>query len=372
MAYKGPDISAWQGNIDIKTLAKQVDFFIFRCYAGSSKDSKVDRNVKLAIEANKPYGLYIYSYALNVAQAKEEAERVVKLAKTYSVKPAFLCIDMEDADGYKKSCGMPSNSVLVNICKKECEVFESAGYKGLVYANSNWFNTKLKGLSGYEKWVAHWPVNSDGSQKGNSTSSSGENANNCAIWQFTSQGKLNGYSGRLDMNYAYKDFVVKKETNKTETTTDNKKENSTTYTTYKVVRGDCLSTIATKYGVNWKDIAKLNNISSPYIIYTGQKLKIPTSKSTTSKARYKVGTNYTTQVILKVRSGAGTNYSQKKYNQLTTNAKANAYNSGVNAGCLKKGTVVTCQEIKTVGNDIWIRIPSGWIAGYYNRQVYVK
>ena len=39
MAYKGPDISAWQGNIDIKALASQVDFFIFRGYAGSSKDS---------------------------------------------------------------------------------------------------------------------------------------------------------------------------------------------------------------------------------------------------------------------------------------------------------------------------------------------
>ena len=83
MAYKGVDISAWQGNIDITKLSSQVDFFIFRCYAGSSKDSKVDRNVKLVIQNNKPYGLYIYSYALNVAQAKEEAERVVKLANTY-------------------------------------------------------------------------------------------------------------------------------------------------------------------------------------------------------------------------------------------------------------------------------------------------
>lgn len=94
--------------------------------------------------------------------------------------------------------------------------------------------------------------------------------------------------------------------------------------------------------------------------------------SSTSKVSYKVGNNYTTQVILKVRTGAGTNYSQKTYNQLTANGKQNAYGSGVNVGCLKKGTVVTCQEIKNVGNDIWIRIPSGWIAGYYSGQVYVK
>ena len=118
MAYKGPDISAWQGDIDIKALASQVDFFIFRAYAGRSKDSKVDRNVKLAIESGKPYGLYIYSYALNTAQAKEEAQRMIALANSYSVKPAFLCIDMEDADGYKRKYGMPSNQTLKDICRR--------------------------------------------------------------------------------------------------------------------------------------------------------------------------------------------------------------------------------------------------------------
>ncbi len=87
---------------------------------------------------------------------------------------------------------------------------------------------------------------------------------------------------------------------------------------------------------------------------------------------YKVGTTYTTQVILKVREGAGTNYNQIPYEKLTTNAKANAYSSGANKGCLKEGTKVTCQDIKNVGNDIWIKIPSGWVAAKYNNKVYVK
>ena len=87
---------------------------------------------------------------------------------------------------------------------------------------------------------------------------------------------------------------------------------------------------------------------------------------------YKVGETYTTQVILKVRSGAGTNYAQVPYSKLTPNAKEHAYSSGANAGCLKEGTRVTCQEVKYVGNDIWIRIPSGWIAGHYNGKIYVK
>ena len=54
----------------------------------------------------------------------------------------------------------------------------------------------------------HWPV-SGGKQTGNNTSPDGENADNCGIWQFTSEGTLDGYNGRLDMNYGYKDFIVK-------------------------------------------------------------------------------------------------------------------------------------------------------------------
>lgn len=208
MAYKGPDISAWQGDIDIKTLANQVDFFIFRSHAGISKDKKVDRNVELAIESGKPYGLYIYSYALNTERAKQEAQNVIALANSYPVKPNFLVIDMEDADGYKRRNGMPSNQTLRDICTVECRTFEEAGYYAMVYASSSWFKNQLAGLTAFDKWVAHWPV-SGGKQKGNATSPGGENANNCGIWQFTSEGTLNGYNGRLDMNYGYKDFIVK-------------------------------------------------------------------------------------------------------------------------------------------------------------------
>lgn len=330
MAYKGPDISAWQGNIDIKTLASQVDFFIFRCYAGSSKDSKVDRNVNLCIEAKKPYGLYIYSYALNTAQAKEEAQRVVNLANSYSIKPNFLVIDMEDADGYKRKYGMPSNQTLRDICTEECEIFENAGYYAMVYASSSWFKNQLAGLTAYDKWVAHWPT-SGGKQKGNNVDPSGENANNCGIWQFTSEGTLNGYNGRLDMNYGYKDFIVKGfeggntpaptpkptptksneeiaeevkaglwgngEDRKNRLTAAgydynaiqdivnasyNKPQDTITY--YTVKRGDTLSGIGSKYGVAWKDIAALNNIPGPnYVIYTGQTLKIPVKGGSTPK-----------------------------------------------------------------------------------------
>lgn len=273
MAYKGPDISAWQGNIDIKAIASQVDFFIFRGFAGRTKDSKVDRDVNLAIECGKPYGLYIYSYALNTAQAREEAQRLITLGNSYSVKPAFLCIDMEDADGYKRRNGMPSNQTLKDICTVEGEAFEQAGYYAMVYASSSWFNNQLAGLTRFDKWVAHWPT-SGGKQKGMATSPDGENASRCGIWQFTSDGHLNGYNGRLDMNYAYKDFVLGKQSNSAPVVNPEPPVIQTS-NSYTVQSGDCLSKIGSKLGVNWKDIASLNGITSPYVIYVGQSLIIP-------------------------------------------------------------------------------------------------
>lgn len=278
MAYKGPDISAWQGDIDIAALSSQVDFFIFRCYAGMKKDSKVDRNVNLAIQNGKPYGLYIYSYALNEAQATEEAQRVINLANSYSIKPAFLCIDMEDADNYKARNGMPSNETLRNICARECNMFEQAGYYANIYANTSWWRNQLAGFDRYDKWVAHWPTRG-GEQLGNATSPDGENANNCGIWQFTSAGKLNGYNGNLDMNYAYKDFVLNKNGNSNPTPVAPAPSIPTEVSTYTVKSSDCLSKIGANLGVNWRDIANLNGIVSPYTIYVGQKLIIPGGSS---------------------------------------------------------------------------------------------
>lgn len=44
---------------------------------------------------------------------------------------------------------------------------------------------------------------------------------------------------------------------------------------YTVVKGDTLSAIGKRFGVKWRDIASLNNIKNPDLIYPGQVFKIP-------------------------------------------------------------------------------------------------
>ena len=237
MAKIGPDISSWQGDINIRELANHCDFFIFRSHAGMSEDSKAARNVDLAIDSGKPYGLYIYSYALTRERAKQEAANVIAFANSRRVKPKFLVIDMEDADGYKARNGMPSNDTLRGICTEECVAFENAGYYAMIYASSSWFKNKLDGLNRFDKWVAHWPT-SGGKQKGMNTDPSGENANDCGIWQFASEGHLPGYNGNLDMNYLYKDVILGGDTPTPQPTPVPTVEGSTLELAAAVMRGE--------------------------------------------------------------------------------------------------------------------------------------
>ena len=85
--------------------------------------------------------------------------------------------------------------------------------------------------------------------------------------------------------------------------------------------------------------------------------------------QYAVGKAYTLQVELKVRTGPGTNYAAKKHSQLTADGQKHDKD---NDGCLDAGTAITCKEVNVVGNDVWIKAPSGWMAGYYNGQVFIR
>ena len=85
---------------------------------------------------------------------------------------------------------------------------------------------------------------------------------------------------------------------------------------------------------------------------------------------YKVGTTYTLTTNVKVRDGAGTDARRKLKSELTEDGQKNALNQ-TNA-TLKEGTRVTVQEVKNLNGDIWVRIPSGWIAAKYQGSTYLK
>ena len=208
MAKLGIDISAHQGNINLEALKNNgVDFVIIRVGYGVSGtlDEKFKRNADLCKKLGIPMGFYWYSYALDVDGAGKEADHFLKAIKSYT--PEYGCwFDMEDADGYKKKNGMPSNATLRDMCYKFCEKIENAGYYAGVYASESWLENQLAGdrLSRFDKWTAQWPTTLGGKQKGLDVNA--DSRSDVSLWQFTSQAKFDGYNGNLDANYAYKTF----------------------------------------------------------------------------------------------------------------------------------------------------------------------
>lgn len=87
------------------------------------------------------------------------------------------------------------------------------------------------------------------------------------------------------------------------------------------------------------------------------------------KVKYNIGSDYTLQYNMCVRTGPGTNYRAKEHSELSADGKR--HDKDMN-GCLDCGTEITVLDAKCDGNDVWILCPSGWIAAYYNGEIYIK
>ncbi|PMQ01124.1 MAG: peptidoglycan-binding protein LysM [Dictyoglomus sp. NZ13-RE01] len=66
----------------------------------------------------------------------------------------------------------------------------------------------------------------------------------------------------------------------TQTETVKQKSESETYTqiVYEVKVGDTIIGIGQKFSINWRELARINNLKDPNKLYVGQKLIIPVKK----------------------------------------------------------------------------------------------
>lgn len=196
MSIKGIDVSYWQGkNIDWnKVKADGVKFAILRCgYSLSGVDSTFERNVKECERVGIPWGAYYFSYAESVKEAEKELANCLKIIK--GKKPSYpIYYDLED----EATTGRQSKATILAMSKIFVEGLEKAGYWAGIYANLNWFNSRLTD-AWYDKkakWVAQY------NDKCTYKKAYG-------MWQYTSSGKVNGISGKVDMNCCYVDYPAK-------------------------------------------------------------------------------------------------------------------------------------------------------------------
>lgn len=255
MTLKGVDLSDHNGKPDFNLVSKSgIDFCMIRMgYGGdipSQDDKQFENSVAECERLGIKWGAYLYSYALNVDDAKSEVQHALRLLRRKT--PDFpIAFDMEDADGYKAKHGMPSKEVLVDICDTFLGELEKEGYYVMLYASKSWLETLLNSskLNRYDKWVAEWSSNCSYKEPYH-------------MWQYFSRGKVNGIYGQVDMDEALIDFSHYIHKNK--------------YSTYTVKNGDTLSLIANDHNTTVQSILKINpQITNENLIIPKQKIKLP-------------------------------------------------------------------------------------------------
>lgn len=188
------DVSEHNGTIDWNVVKPQIDGAILRCgYGGdttSQDDKQYARNVAECLRLKIPIGVYLFSYAVNAQQAIDEAQHVLRLVKGLHLQlPIYYDIE------YSAYVGDLSSAVYTQIVNAFCDTIEKAGGYVGVYANTSYWNTKLQNVDGYTRWIAQWGsvVSYDKPYK---------------LWQYSSDGQVNGSSARTDVNRWYDDFLT--------------------------------------------------------------------------------------------------------------------------------------------------------------------
>lgn len=212
----GIDVSSHQGTINWREVKKNgIDFAIIRLGYGDNFTSQDDKmfinNVNGCVENDIPYGVYLYSYALNKSGTNQlnvdsesidsEVAHTLRILNNLSSSqkanlklPVF--IDMEDDSTIKVG-----KDKLTDMADYYCTNIQEVGYRCGVYANKSWLNNYLNSTylgNKYDIWLAHYT---------NDYNDFSDYSGVYQIWQYTSNGNLTGiYSDGLDMNISFKKY----------------------------------------------------------------------------------------------------------------------------------------------------------------------
>lgn len=193
----GVDISNWQKDIDVSKL-KKTDFVIIKATEGYGwTDPSFVKLFNMARNAGKLLGTYYFARPKNNDPLQD--------AKYYTDKVKSVCGDSHPVYVLDWESSPISNTAWAE--KWLDRVKELTGVTPWIYMNLNcersydWSSIAKK----YPLWLAQYPTSKEIVNYDMSGLVMGKTKHwaKPVMWQFTSNGKIDGYSGRLDCNVFY-------------------------------------------------------------------------------------------------------------------------------------------------------------------------
>jgi GH25 family lysozyme M1 (1,4-beta-N-acetylmuramidase) len=201
----GIDVSSHQGQIDWQTVAASGVRFVFvrlgyRGYGDGSlnEDTCAKANLAGAKAAGLKLGAYFFSQAVDATEALEEAAYAMEILDGISLDLP-LVFDWEYISETART-GEVGRGALTEATAAFCEAVEQAGYRPMVYFNTNQgrFRLKLQDLEEYPWWLAKYSMEAQFLCK-------------VDLWQYTDQGSVPGINGNVDIDLMFTDYGLGKE-----------------------------------------------------------------------------------------------------------------------------------------------------------------
>lgn len=190
----GIDVSEWQGEIDWQQVkAAGVEFAMIRVAwrgyeSGALREDALARtNYQKATEAGIKVGVYVFSQAVSVAEAREEAALLLDITRDWKLEmPVVFDWEHTHEDGRTLAV---DRSTLTDCTKAFCDAVRAAGRTPMVYFNVNHARDRidLGELKEYPFWLAYYDTQLDFPYK-------------VDMWQYTQTGAVDGITGDVDIN----------------------------------------------------------------------------------------------------------------------------------------------------------------------------
>ena len=159
---RGVDVSEHQLDIDWKQVAASgVDYAYIRVgwrgytEGGLFEDAYFERNIQGALDAGLHVGVYMFSQAVTVQEAIEEADFVLERIGKYNVTLPVV-FDWEKIEAAEARSHGLTMELRTDCARAFCETVKSAGYVPCVYFNRNlgYYGYDLTRLTDYEFWFS--------------------------------------------------------------------------------------------------------------------------------------------------------------------------------------------------------------------------
>jgi len=208
----GIDVSKWQGVIDWKQVKDSgIDFAMIRVgYRTIDKGVIVEDpfaryNLQEAVKHGIPVGAYFFSTSVDEKEALAEAKWVADFIRSYPIDYPVAHNTEHFNESYSRQKHLTKKE-RSDLAKVFLDEIKRRGYTPMFYAaqsemeNDRYWNASELGQR-YKIWVAQYPARPYPETPKSSYSRRHE------MWQYTSQGRVPGISGPVDLNVAY--FSVK-------------------------------------------------------------------------------------------------------------------------------------------------------------------